>query len=117
VKGASSSASPGRRVRLAQLSELYRRLEDRLAQMPGVTGAGLALYNPLTNNWVKASSCKGTRRQARHGDGRVVGPCQRNYMQNFGMKMLRAARSHRVTTDGRRGRDRERGVRQALLLE
>src|SRR5262249_33301585 len=34
-----------------KLSELYRRLEARLTQIPGVTGAGLALYNPLTNNW------------------------------------------------------------------
>src|SRR5207248_1312692 len=35
----------------AKLAALYRRLEDRLARLPGVQGAGLALYNPLTNNW------------------------------------------------------------------
>src|SRR5262249_55102208 len=35
----------------AQLTTLYRTLEERLARLPGVQGAGLALYNPLTNNW------------------------------------------------------------------
>jgi predicted permease len=34
-----------------QLTALYRNLEDRLSRLPGVQGAGLALYNPLTNNW------------------------------------------------------------------
>jgi predicted permease len=35
----------------AQLQSLYRQLEDRLKAMPGVEGEGLALYNPLTDNW------------------------------------------------------------------
>jgi predicted permease len=35
----------------AQLAALYRAMEARLAQLPGVRGAGLALYNPLTDNW------------------------------------------------------------------
>ena len=35
----------------AQLQALYRTLEQRLASLPGVEGAGLALYNPLTDNW------------------------------------------------------------------
>src|SRR4029077_7073915 len=34
-----------------KLAALYRQLEDRLAHLPGVQGAGLALYNPLTDNW------------------------------------------------------------------
>src|SRR5262249_13636669 len=34
-----------------RLTALYRTLEDRLSRLPGVQGAGLALYNPLTNNW------------------------------------------------------------------
>ncbi len=33
------------------LSALYRNIEERLAAMPGVRGVGLALYNPLTDNW------------------------------------------------------------------
>ncbi|HEY6825744.1 MAG TPA: ABC transporter permease, partial [Gemmatimonadaceae bacterium] len=36
---------------LPQLTALYRRLETRLNSIPGVQGSGLALYNPLTDNW------------------------------------------------------------------
>src|SRR5262249_18691757 len=35
----------------AQVTTLNRTLEDRLSHLPGIQGAGLALYNPLTNNW------------------------------------------------------------------
>jgi hypothetical protein len=35
----------------ARLTALYRDLEERLSRLPGVQGVGLALYNPLTNNW------------------------------------------------------------------
>jgi predicted permease len=35
----------------AKLEALYRELEDRLDRLPGVRGSGLALYNPLTDNW------------------------------------------------------------------
>ena len=34
-----------------KLAALYRELEERLNRLPGVQGSGLALYNPLTNNW------------------------------------------------------------------
>src|SRR5881296_1898872 len=34
-----------------KLAALYRELEDRLNRLPGVQGSGLALYNPLTDNW------------------------------------------------------------------
>ncbi|MEZ5288934.1 MAG: FtsX-like permease family protein, partial [Vicinamibacterales bacterium] len=34
-----------------RLAALYRDVEDRLTRMPGIEGAGLALYNPLTDNW------------------------------------------------------------------
>jgi predicted permease len=36
---------------VAQLTAMYRALEDRLNRIPGVQRAGLALYNPLTDNW------------------------------------------------------------------
>jgi predicted permease len=35
----------------AKLAATYREMEDRLASLPGVQGADLALYNPLTDNW------------------------------------------------------------------
>jgi predicted permease len=34
-----------------KLAALYRQIEDRLNRLPGVEGSGLALYNPLTDNW------------------------------------------------------------------
>jgi predicted permease len=34
-----------------KLDALYRAVEERLTRLPGVQGAGLALYNPLTDNW------------------------------------------------------------------
>lgn len=34
-----------------QLDALYRRLDDRLNALPGIKCAGLALYNPYTDNW------------------------------------------------------------------
>ena len=36
---------------LPQLTALYREIETRLDRLPGVRGSGLALYNPLTDNW------------------------------------------------------------------
>jgi predicted permease len=34
-----------------RLDALYRNLQDRLNRLPGVEHAGLAVYNPLTDNW------------------------------------------------------------------
>lgn len=34
-----------------KLDALYRQLEQRLNSLPAVRGSGLALYNPLTDNW------------------------------------------------------------------
>ena len=34
-----------------KLMSIYRQMEDRLGSLPGVQGAGLAMYNPLTDNW------------------------------------------------------------------
>ena len=35
----------------AKLASLYRQMEEQLNRLPGVQGSGLALYNPLTDNW------------------------------------------------------------------
>ena len=42
-----------------RLDALYRNLEDRLRQLPGVQQASLAFYNPLTNNWGEQIYVKG----------------------------------------------------------
>jgi predicted permease len=85
-----SLARPPAQYDWPKLSELYRRLEDRLAQMPGVTGAGLALYNPLTNNWGEGILVQG-HPPPKPGteSGASWDRVSANYMQNFGMKMVR----------------------------
>jgi predicted permease len=35
----------------ARLAALYRDVEARLSRIPGVQASGIALYNPLTDNW------------------------------------------------------------------
>src|SRR5215469_2750355 len=42
-----------------QLNALYRRIEDTIAQIPGIRSFGLALYNPLTDNWGETTEIAG----------------------------------------------------------
>jgi len=69
-----------------KLAALYRELEDRLNRLPGVEGSGLALYNPLTDNWSELILVAGhppptMSDQAGASWDRVSA----NYLQNFGM--------------------------------
>jgi predicted permease len=73
-----------------KLAALYRELEDRLNRLPGVQGSGLALYNPLTDNWGELILVAGhpppkMAEQAGASWDRVSA----SYLQNFGMTMLR----------------------------
>jgi len=73
-----------------KLAALYRELEDRLNRLPGVRASGLALYNPLTDNWGELICVQG------HPPGKIdaesgaswdrVSP---NYLQDFGVSVLR----------------------------
>jgi len=74
----------------AQLAALYRQLEDRLNRLPEVRGSGLALYNPLTDNWgelilVAGHPAPKLNEQAGASWDRVSA----TYLQNFGMRMVR----------------------------
>ena len=92
VKGrvVASLATPSSAYDWPKLSELYRRLEDRLAQIPGVTGAGLALYNPLTNNWGEGILVQGhPPPKPGTATGASWDRVSAAYLQNFGMKMVR----------------------------
>lgn len=42
---------PAASYTVERLAALYRDVEARLERLPGVQAAGLALYNPLTDNW------------------------------------------------------------------
>jgi predicted permease len=73
-----------------KLAALYRDVEERLDRLPGVRGAGLALYNPLTDNWgelvlVAGHPAPKPGEQAGASWDRVSA----NYLQNLGVKLAR----------------------------
>ncbi len=75
---------------LPQLRTLYRQLEDGLNGMPGVQGSGLALYNPLTDNWGEMIMVSGhPPPKMNEESGASWDRVSANYIQNFGMTVLR----------------------------
>ena len=75
---------------LPQLEALYRQLEEQLNRLPGVQGSGLALYNPLTNNWGELIMVAGHPPGKMHEEsGASWDRVSANYLQNFGMPILR----------------------------
>jgi predicted permease len=73
-----------------RLTSLYRDMEARLAQLPGVRGAGLALYNPLTDNWGELVLVAG-RPAPKPGEaaGASWDRVSANYLQDLGVKLVR----------------------------
>ncbi len=73
-----------------QLAALYRQFEEQLNRLPGVQGSGLALYNPLTNNWGELIMVAGHPPGKMHEEsGASWDRVSANYLQNFGMPILR----------------------------
>src|SRR5581483_5014141 len=73
-----------------QLTAMYRRLEDRLLAIPGVQGAGLALYNPLTDNWGEMVLVAGhPQPKLSEESGSSWDRVSANYLQNLGIQLLR----------------------------
>ena len=73
-----------------QLAALYRQLEDRLNQLPGVRGSGLALYNPLTDNWGELIYVSGHPSAKISEDSSASWDrVSANYLQTFGVTVLR----------------------------
>jgi len=73
-----------------KLAALYRQLENRLNGLPGVQGSGLALYNPLTDNWGEAIVVAGHPAPGMSEDaGASWDRVSANYLQNLGMPILR----------------------------
>lgn len=73
-----------------QLEALYRQMEEGMNRIPGVRGSGLALYNPLTNNWGELILVSGhpppkMNEQAGASWDRV----STYYLQNLGVKLVR----------------------------
>src|SRR3989475_4192777 len=73
-----------------QLASLYRQLEEQLNRLSGVQGSGLALYNPLTNNWGELIMVAGHPPAQFHEEaGASWDRVSANYLQNLGMPILR----------------------------
>ena len=73
-----------------KLAALYQQIEDGLNGLPGVKGSGLALYNPLTDNWgelilVQGHPAPKLSEEADASWDRVSA----HYLQNFGVTILR----------------------------
>ena len=73
-----------------KLSAVYRDVEERLRRIPGVRAAGLALYNPLTNNWGELVLIAG-RPAPKPGEqsGASWDRVSANYLQDLGVKLVR----------------------------
>ncbi|HET9358238.1 MAG TPA: ABC transporter permease, partial [Vicinamibacterales bacterium] len=73
-----------------RLTALYRDVEARLARIPGVRAAGLALYNPLTNNWGEGVLVAGKAPPAPGADiGASWDRVSTRYLQDLGVKLVR----------------------------
>jgi predicted permease len=82
--------SPPSTYTLPKLNALYRQLEDRLNGLPGVQGSGLALYNPLTNNWGELIYVAGHPAPKMDGDaGASWDRVSARYLQNFAIPLSR----------------------------
>ncbi|MGH9454925.1 MAG: FtsX-like permease family protein, partial [Terriglobia bacterium] len=74
----------------AKLAALYRELEQRLNRLPGVQGSGLALYNPLTDNWGELIMVAGHPPPKMSEEaGASWDRVSANYLQNFGIRVIR----------------------------
>jgi len=73
-----------------RLTALYRDVEARLARLAGVRGVGLALYNPLTDNWGEGVLVAGKPAPA---PGQATGASwdrvSADYLQQLGVKLVR----------------------------
>jgi len=75
---------------LPRLNALYRQMEERLNRLPGVQGAGMALYNPLTDNWGELIYVAGHPAPKMDDErGASWDRVSANYLQNLGVTLLR----------------------------
>jgi predicted permease len=73
-----------------KLAALYRDVEARLSRVAGVEGTGLALYNPLTDNWGELVLVSG-HPAPKFGEqaGASWDRVSANYLQNLGVTLVR----------------------------
>ena len=81
---------PAATYTIPKLNALYRELEGQLTRLPGVRGAGLALYNPLTNNWGEMIYVAGHSAPKMDGNsGASWDRVSTRYLQSFNIPVLR----------------------------
>jgi predicted permease len=86
----SLSPLPATAYTIPQLQALYRAVEQRLDSLPGVKGSGVALYNPLTDNWGELVLVQG-QPPPRPGEnaGASWDRVSATYLQHLGAALLR----------------------------
>lgn len=73
-----------------KLAALYRQMEERLNRLPGVQGADLATYNPLTDNWGELILVAGHPLPKMDGEsGASWDRVSTDYLKDFGVSVLR----------------------------
>jgi predicted permease len=73
-----------------RLAALYRDVEERLNRLPAVRGAGLALYNPLTDNWGELVLVAGhPAPKPGEAAGASWDRVSADYLQHLGVKLVR----------------------------
>ena len=73
-----------------RLASLYRQLEEQLNRLPGVQASGLAMYNPLTDNWGELIMIAGhPSAKLNEEAGASWDRVSANYLQNLGIPVLR----------------------------
>jgi predicted permease len=73
-----------------QLAALYRQMEEALNRLPGVSGSGLALYNPMTDNWGELIMVSGhPQGKMSEESGASWDRVTSRYLQNFGVRLVR----------------------------
>lgn len=74
----------------AELRSLYRQIQQQLSHLPGIQDAGLALYNPLTDNWGELIMVAGhPRAKLNEEDGASWDRVTADYLEDLGMPILR----------------------------
>jgi predicted permease len=82
--------SPPASYSLPKLNSLYRQIEGHLRAAPGVQAAGLALYNPLTDNWGELVYVSGHPAPKMDGEGGSSwNRVSSNYLQDLGVQLVR----------------------------
>jgi predicted permease len=95
-----SMGRPSASITGARLTALYRDVEARLTRIPGVQSAGLALYNPLTDNWGEGVLIAGKPPAPPSEDsGASWDRVSATYLQQLGVKLVKGRHLSEADTE------------------